>query len=106
MTGYAPRKHLTSLRQPILRPKVFIFGLALVIAAGGISTPSLAVDDVEGLSGEVNIGGSLATGNTDTARVDAEIKARFKAGRLEDNYRLVGEFSDDNGTTTAQRILG
>jgi len=67
---------------------------------------AFAVDRSEGLSGEVNVGGSVATGNTDTTRVDAEIKARFKAGRLEDNYRLVGEFADDNGTTTAQRILG
>ncbi len=54
-----------------------------------IWTDATAVDLEEGLSGEVNIGGSVATGNTDTARLDAEMKARFKTGRLEDNYRLL-----------------
>ncbi len=71
----------------------------------GLSHTALAVDNKEGISGEVNIGGSMATGNTDVTRVDAEIKARFKAGRLEDNYRLIAEFADENGTTSAQRIL-
>lgn len=64
-----------------------------------------AVENAEGLSGEINVGGSMATGNTDTTRFDAEFKARFNAGRMEDNYRLLGEFADDNGSTTAQRIL-
>lgn len=106
MTANAPRKHATPPPQLNRRPEALLFGLTLFIAIAGLSTPSLAIDDVDGLSGEVNVGGSMATGNTDTTRVDAEIKARFKAGRLEDNYRLVGEFSDDNGATTAQRILG
>ncbi len=71
----------------------------------GIHSAS-AVDREEGLSGKVNVGGSLATGNTDTTHLDAEMRARFKAGRLEDNYRLLFEFADANGTATAQRILG
>lgn len=70
------------------------------------STLARAVDREEGLSGEVNAGGSIASGNTDTTRFDAEVRARFKSGRLEDNYRLSFEFADDNGVTTAQRILG
>ncbi|NKB45705.1 MAG: DUF481 domain-containing protein [Alphaproteobacteria bacterium] len=100
---------LTQLRTPDLSFRLsttLLFGSALLLSLTSMGRSSLAVDAEEGLSGEVNIGGSMATGNTDTTRVDAEIKARFKAGRLEDNYRLVGEFSDDNGTTTAQRILG
>ncbi len=80
--------------------------MVLLFSLAGLGRESHAVDGEEGLSGEVNIGGSIATGNTDTTRVDAEIKARFKADRLEDNYRLMAEFSDDNGSTTAQRILG
>ena len=79
---------------------------ALLIVAVGMAPPSNALDQEEGISGEVNIGGSLATGNTDTTRLDAEFKARFKAGRLKDNYRLLVELAEDNGTTTAQRILG
>lgn len=80
--------------------------LSLALITSAISPAAWAIDTAEGISGEINIGGSMATGNTDTTRVDAEIKARFKAGRLEDNYRLLAEFADDNGTTSAQRILG
>jgi putative salt-induced outer membrane protein len=83
--------------------RALVLTMMLAVSATVFSHPVAAQD---GLTGEVNVGGSMATGNTDTTRVDAEIKARYKAGRLEDNYRLVGEFSDDNGTTTAQRILG
>ncbi len=91
-----------------LRPSSHLPLLAagLLLAAPFVSSPAAAVDRSEGLSGEINVGGSIATGNTDTTRVDAEIKARYRAGRLEDNYRLMAEFADDNGTTTAQRILG
>lgn len=83
-----------------------VLSTAVLSVIAGLASPASAVDRSEGLSGEINVGGSIATGNTDTTRVDAEIKARFRAGRLEDNYRLVGEFAEDNGTTTAQRILG
>ncbi len=81
------------------------FFAALAILGFSASGPVLADTGETGLSGEVNVGGSMSTGNSDTTRVDAEIKARYKAGRLEDNYRLLGEFADDSGTTTAQRIL-
>ena len=79
--------------------------LFALVACLGSSKDVFAVDREEGLSGEVIVGGSLATGNTDTTHLNAEMRARFKAGRLEDNYRLMFEFTDDNGTTTAQRIL-
>ena len=83
-----------------------VFPILPFVAYLTLPSQVLALDREEGMSGEVNVGGSLATGNTDTTRLDAEIKARFKSGRLEDNYRLSVEFSEDNGTTTAQRILG
>lgn len=84
---------------------IILPALGLAATALGLTvTPAVAQDD--GLTGEVNVGGSMATGNSDTTRFDAEVKARFKAGRLEDNYRLAVEFAEDNGTTTAQRILG
>jgi len=56
-------------------------------------------------SGEINIGGAITTGNTDTARLDAEINTRFSRGRLEENYRLLGELATDNNNVTAQRFL-
>lgn len=106
MIGNALLTHFRILEPAFRIPTTLIFGSAVLLLLAGTGRTSHALDGEEGLSGEVNIGGSIATGNTDTTRVDAEIKARFKAGRLEDNYRLIGEFSDDNGTTTAQRILG
>lgn len=97
----------TDHNQGRFAPRLFTLAIYFASALGGFfATDATAVDNSEGLSGEINVGGSLATGNTDTTRVDAEFKARFKAGRLEDNYRFVGEFADDNGATTAQRILG
>ncbi len=89
--------------QTPFRAFIFCIALSTVLA---LPIGARALDQEEGISGEVNVGGSLATGNTDTTRFDAEMKARFKAGRLEDNYRLSAEFAEDNGTTTAQRILG
>jgi len=106
MTATDRRPCLPFFQSPsTLAAKPLALFLALSLQLSMASSAS-AVDNSEGVSGEVNIGGSMATGNTDTTRIDAEIKARFKAGRMEDNYRLLAEFADDNGTTTAQRILG
>jgi putative salt-induced outer membrane protein YdiY len=98
----------SSTQYPKKRPFPLLkswFFAAVVTLGFGANGPVFSQSDEYGLSGEVNVGGSMSTGNSDTTRVDAEIKARYKAGRLEDNYRLLGEFADDSGTTTAQRIL-
>ena len=99
----SPAQHQKKHPFPLLNRRFFA---TLAMLGCAMSGPVLADSVENGLSGEVNVGGSMSTGNSDTTRVDAEIKARYKAGRLEDNYRLLGEFADDSGTTTAQRILG
>lgn len=106
MTGIKllPRIRISRAQSPVVTRLSSVFAALIVLTT--LSPLAQAVDTADGISGEVNIGGSMATGNTDTTRLDAEIKARFKAGRMEDNYRLLAEFADDGGTTTAQRILG
>lgn len=103
MIGIASMTHHRCGFGSAVQNQVLLLNMMLALSITVFSHP-LAAED--GLTGEVNVGGSMATGNTDTTRVDGEIKARFKAGRLEDNYRLVTEFSNDNGRKTAQRILG
>ena len=39
-------------------------------------------------SGQLDIGGSLTSGNTDTTRLDVEINIRNLKGRFEDNFRV------------------
>ena len=56
-------------------------------------------------SGQLDIGGSLTSGNTDTTRLDVEINIRNLKGRFEDNFRVLGAFSKDNKETTEQRFL-
>ena len=90
----------------MLSRMTFVLTLAALSLSPLLALKAFAIDREEGLSGEINVGGSISSGNADIYRVDTEVKARFKAGRLEDNYRLQLEFADNNGTTTAQRILG
>lgn len=72
------------------------------------AVPAAAQDVVDGpkqgWDGEVALGASLATGNTDRQAVDADVKASYRAGRFEDHYRLSGEFAREDGNTTASRI--
>ena len=69
------------------------------------AAPLAGQDDQRTWSGEINLGGSLATGNTDRTAFDATLKAQFRTEHLEDRYLLSVEFADENGATTAQRIL-
>ena len=105
---YQLRTRLTqkTVSGPIFLGKIAPILCSVVCLIHSWILPALALDRGVGLSAEVNVGGSLATGNTNTTRFDAEVKARLKAGRIEDNYRLAVEFGDDSGTTTAQRIIG
>jgi putative salt-induced outer membrane protein len=52
---------------------------------------------------ELAIGGSLATGNTERKALDFDGKARYRAGRIEDRYKLTAELGREDGVTTAQR---
>ena len=52
---------------------------------------------------EVALGGSLATGNTDRQGLDLDAKAKYRAGRVEDRYKLIAELNREDGKTTSQR---
>lgn len=56
--------------------------------------------------GEMTMGASLATGNTDRYALDAEGRLRLRMGRVEDEYRIAAEFAEENKITTAQRFRG
>jgi putative salt-induced outer membrane protein len=56
--------------------------------------------------GEVTLGGSLATGNTERTALDAEVNLKYRSGRILDEYKLSGELAREFGTTTAQRVKG
>ncbi len=89
------------------RPQTFMCktaALALWLAAG--LAPALASDDgpKDGWDGEIALGASAATGNTNRQALDLDIKASHRAGRVEDLYTLSGEFAREDGNTTASRV--
>lgn len=55
--------------------------------------------------GEITLGGSLATGNTKSKMANADAKAKYRAGRVEDEYKFLGQFAREAGVTTAERFL-
>jgi putative salt-induced outer membrane protein len=77
---------------------------ALWIAATGV--PAHAQDDAPpalGWSGEIALGGSISTGNTDRQALDLDARAKFNTEHREDRYKLLGDLSQENGQTTAER---
>ncbi|MDX2221506.1 MAG: DUF481 domain-containing protein [Rhodospirillaceae bacterium] len=57
------------------------------------------------LVGEFALGGSYATGNTKRRAVDVDGQARYRAGRVEDHYKIAAELARENGRTTAKRWM-
>ena len=78
---------------------------AFFLLSIGLSTAQAADAGLKkGWDGEIALGGSLATGNTDRQALDVDVKASHRAGRFEDRYKLSGEFAREDGNTTASRI--
>jgi putative salt-induced outer membrane protein len=82
---------------------LFCLGAALM-AAGAV--PALAADSapVLGWEGQVALGGSLATGNTDRQALDLETKIQHRTPRREDRFRALGDLARENGDITAERV--
>jgi len=82
--------------------------LSLVACVMVCAPTAWAADDTPdlGWTGEIGLGGSLATGNTDRQALDLEAKAQFRADRREDRYKLLGDIARENGVITAERIEG
>lgn len=83
---------------------------SIVLAIFGITLASFPATAADGIIpnktwvGEMSIGGSLATGNTDRYALDADGKVRYRAGRVEDKYTYAADFARESGSTTARRL--
>jgi len=89
-----------------LPPAVVSAGAALLGALAS-TAPAHAADDTPALGweGQVALGGSLATGNTDRQALDLEAKAQFHStAHREDRYKALGDLARENGSITAQRV--
>lgn len=78
-----------------------ILGLAWC-ASAGLARAGDAAPDL-GWTGEIALGGSLATGNTDRQALDVAGKAQYRAARWENRFRLLGDLARENGTVTSER---
>jgi putative salt-induced outer membrane protein len=56
-----------------------------------------------GWDGEIALGGSIATGNTDRQALDLEAKAQHRTERREDRFRVLGDLARENGEITSER---
>ncbi|MBL8628803.1 MAG: DUF481 domain-containing protein [Rhodospirillaceae bacterium] len=82
---------------------------ALVLAAPLLISPATAEDaSVPNKTwvSEITFGGSIATGNTERTSLDMEAYAKYRSGRVLDEYKLSAEVAREAGTTTAERIKG
>jgi len=75
---------------------LLLFWPPLVHAADG-QTPDRT------LIAEIALGGSLSTGNTDRQGLDLDAKAKYRAGRVTDSYKLLAELGREDGAATSQR---
>jgi len=75
---------------------LFVIGLLLV------STPGLAAI----WEGQIDVGASAATGNSDTITANAETGLSYEDRLYRHSYRLLGNYGEDNGDKSAERILG
>ncbi len=89
------------------RMQIRAFGLALATLAYSFTAVAedASVPNKE-IVGEVTLGGSLATGNTERTALDAELNLKYRSGRNLDEYKFSGELAREFGTTTAQRVKG
>ena len=85
-----------------------ILGAALLCI--GMIVPAFAADDAAnkapalGWTGEVALGGSLATGNTDRQALDLATKAQLRTEHREDRFKALGDLARENGVVTSERI--
>lgn len=81
-------------------------GLAVAIIAAGPGWGAGAAETPERqFVGEFALGGSYTTGNTKRRAVDIDGQARYRAGRVEDHYKIAAELARENGRTTARRWM-
>ncbi len=82
-------------------------GWVVFIAVAVGSLPAEAAEEKLplGWTGQIALGGSLATGNTDRQALDLEAKAQYRStAHREDRYKALGDLARENGAVTAQRV--
>ncbi len=70
-------------------------------------TTSARADDKPpalGWTGQIALGGSLATGNTDREALDADTKFQLQSEHRQDVFKALGDFARENGIVTSERV--
>jgi putative salt-induced outer membrane protein YdiY len=85
--------------------KWFCWGFGLLVAASALAGPAVADDKpiVMGWSGQITLGGSLATGNTDREALDLDSKFQLQSEHRQDVFKVLGDIASENGISTAER---
>ena len=87
-----------------IRQGVLGWAVILVVLAGASGAAQAGDGGPElGWAGEIALGGSLATGNTDRQALDLESKAQYRTEHREDRYKLLGDLARENGVVTSER---
>ncbi|ABE54375.1 protein of unknown function DUF481 [Shewanella denitrificans OS217] len=83
----------------------------LVITALSLCLPFMAhagssfVEGDDILAGEVELGATLTTGNTDTSSFKGRLALKHELGNWENQYLLEGLYKEDTETVTAKRYI-
>ena len=82
-------------------------GAGALLAISAAAAPALADDapPVMGWTGQIALGGSLATGNTDRQALDLDSKFQLQSDHRQDVFKVLGDLARENGLLTAERTL-
>ena len=94
----------------------------IIAATGTVRVPEMAAASGQGFSvaaaptqaasskkpakwsGDIELGGSRATGNTETEQVNAAVKVKYKSAPWETTFKLTYDFASDSGGINTQRL--
>lgn len=80
-------------------------GFAVFLAAAALS-PAAQADEAPpalGWTGQIALGGSLATGNTDRQALDLDTKVQLQSEHRQDRFKVLGDLARENGVINAER---
>ena len=86
-------------------PQYRIVGAVVLVALLASITSAKADDEAPALgwTGQIALGGSLATGNTDRQALDLDSRFQLQSEHRQDRYKLLGDLAREKGVITAQR---
>jgi putative salt-induced outer membrane protein len=87
-----------------MKKRLLITGLGLMLPMMAYAGADFVVgDDV--LAGEVELGATLTTGNTDTSSFKGRLALKHELGNWENQYLLEGLYKEDTDEVTAKRYF-